>query len=60
MKNEKTVHAELVRAAQTAGADESAEFWRQVAAHSGLKQAERVKTLVQPRNLTDVPKSGTV
>lgn len=57
---EKKHQPELVRAAQLAGADEqSQEFWRQVAAHSGQREA-RARALVEPRNLTEHPKNRTI
>lgn len=52
--------APLVNAAQIAGADEgSQEFWREVAAHTGLRERQRAE-LVTPRRLTEAPKIHTV
>jgi len=51
---------ELVNAAQIAGADEqSQEFWKQVAAHTALREHQRAQ-LVVPRPLTQPPKNHTV
>jgi hypothetical protein len=51
----------LVRAAQVAGAADgpSEEFWREVAAHTALREHQR-KQLVVPRNLLEPPKPSTI